>query len=188
MNKVHYASGAALIIYGIVKIAIGLCIMFIPYKYIEENGLLTKYISDDPTFSGRFIHYVLIAYGLFTWAHGLAMIRNIEFKKWWIYMVNGTIGIILCAYYYLVLYTTVALPKDPKYRTNYMHDLLVGLTFLLFVPAWMIYDSLHLTAKSYTVRIVLGLALLYVAITSIEKVLQIKIDKWTLITLPLNTL
>ena len=192
MNKVHYASGAALIIYGIVKIAIGLCIMFIPYKYIEKNGLLTKYISDDPTFSGRFIHYVLIGYGLFTWAHGLAMIRNIEFKKWWIYMVNGTIGIILCAYYYLVLYTTVGLPKDPKYRTNYMHDLLVGLTFLLFVPAWMIYDSqskVHLWfLKSYTVRIVLGLALLYVAITSIEKVLQIKIDKWTLITLPLNTL
>jgi hypothetical protein len=188
MNTVHYASGAALIIYGIVKIAIGLCIMFVPYKYIEKNGLLTKYISDDPTFSGRFIHYVLIAYGLFTWAHGLAMIRNIEFKKEWIHIVNSTIGIILTAYYYLVLYTNAALPKAAKYRTNYMHDLLVGLTFLLFVPAWMIYDAVKPATKSYAIRIVLGLALLYVAITSIEKVLQIKIDKWTLITLPLNTL
>ena len=191
MKTAHYASGAVLILYGMIKIAIGLCIMFVPYKYIEENGLLTKYISDDPTFSGRFIHYVLIAYGLFTWTHGVAMIRNTEFKKAWIHMVNGTIGIILTGYYYLVLYTNAALPKDAKYRNNYMHDLIVGLSFVLFVPAWMIYDALkessH-TTKSYAIRIGVGLALLYGAITAIERALNTKIDKWTLLTLPLNTL
>jgi len=188
MKTAHYASGAVLMLYGMIKIAIGLCIMFVPYKYIEENGLLTKYISDDPTFSGRFIHYVLIAYGLFTWTHGVSMIRNTEFKKAWIHMVNGTIGIILTAYYYLVLYTNTSLPKDAKYRNNYMHDLIVGLSFVLFVPAWMIYDAVKPSTKSYAIQIGVGVALLYGAITAIEHALDTNIDKWTLLTLPLNTL
>lgn len=197
-NNANYTIGVVLVSYGIFKIILGLIIAFIPYKYIEEYRTLTHFITDDHTISGKFIYYILVLYGVITLFHGLSLMRvdrflHMNFSKNALYFINMMLGIVLVGYYYLVLYTNVDLPKDEKYNNTYIHDLVIGLTFIFFVPLLVMYhyieDNKFFVSKHYMLYFFsITWVLMYILYFILQKLYNFQGDFLSFMVIPLNIL
>lgn len=140
--------GAVFILYGLIKVLIVLSLTwFIPHD-IEKNLStiegLNFIVSGDTTLAGRMIDYILLAFGVFSIVHGLALCgayshsfeRYIESKnlQYSVYMALGVFSIL---FYSLVLYTPLPISKDPKETDHYkLYGFIGGLSFLAVPPLW----------------------------------------------------
>jgi hypothetical protein len=196
-----YATGVLLAAYGIIKIIVGLLDYILnplDIENLQTNPILKYFVTNDETIAGKLIHYVLVGYGIVTLTHGLSMMGkiDIDFSRVELYIINFLLGFIIFGFYYLVLYTDYSVKKDMKYKTTYVHDLIIGLTFIFFVPCWMIYHYLkdhefnftYIGAQTMLLFTCIIWFLLYSAYTLLQKIYNYHSDFLTFLMIPLNTI
>ena len=199
-----YVLGILLIIYSILKISFGLVATVAPPKLQEEiqkHELFKHVITDDNTFSGKFVYYCFIIYGIYSFIHGLSFmnlvsenIESILSNHMYNYIFNFIIGTILTVYYYFVAYTNVKLDKDDKYHEQYIvHGIITGLLFLIFVPIMVVYNHIMVFKTKintkllvYLLFIGLLLGLMYVILNSVYNLQNM--DILSKLMVPLNVL
>lgn len=134
------------ILYGIIKISLGLTVMIVPTEDLKKTKPLKSLAkhSEDKTFAGRFYEYVLLAFGVYTIIYGLNMLHffpdniyeTID-RKETEYTVFIILGLLLTIVYALVLYTDAPISKDMKFEEHYkVLGLLGGLSFLVMPLIW----------------------------------------------------
>ena len=146
-GALQYLLGALLILYGILKIGIGLIAILLTGKEREKvsNVPIIKYIiSGDSTMSGKMFDVALMLFGLFSVVHGLHFIdilpRPMHFMMYngFTYGVYAMLGMFLTIYFLLVLFTNVHIPKDDVYRERYMVEGLGSGIMFLNIGAFLI--------------------------------------------------
>ena len=199
-----YILGVLLIIYGIIKISFGLVATVAPPKLqeqIKKHELFKHLITDDNTFSGKFVYYCFIVYGIYTFIHGLSFMNlvseNIDYiltNDMYNYIFNFIIGAILTVYYYFVAYTNVILDKDDKFHDQYIvHGIISGLLFLIFVPIMVVYNhimvfkaKLNTKILVYLLSICALLGLMYIILNTVYNLQNM--DILSKLMVPLNIL
>lgn len=199
-----YILGILLIIYGIIKISFGLVATVAPPKLqeqIKKHELFKHLITDDNTFSGKFVYYCFIVYGIYTFIHGLSFmnlvsenIDSILTNDMYNYIFNFIIGAILTVYYYFVAYTNVILDKDDKFHDQYIvHGIISGLLFLIFVPIMVVYNhimvfkaKLNTKILVYLLSICALLGLMYIILNTVYNLQNM--DILSKLMVPLNIL
>uniref|UniRef100_A0A6C0BLM2 Uncharacterized protein n=1 Tax=viral metagenome TaxID=1070528 RepID=A0A6C0BLM2_9ZZZZ len=146
--------GALFILYGLIKVLIVLSLTwFIPHdleKKLSTIEGLNLIVSGDTTLAGRMVEYILLAFGVFSIVHGLALCgayshsfeRYIESKNLQ-YSVYTALGVFSILFYSLVLYTPLPISKDPKGTDHYkLYGFAGGLSFLAVPPLWEAFEYL----------------------------------------------
>lgn len=143
-----YSLGLVFLSYGILKVLLVVSLLFlIPKPVQHELGKLpgmNLLITGDTTLAGKGGEIVLALFGLFSIAHGLALMGylphtaiNVFESKWFQYMVYTTFGIALMVFYSLVLYTDLPIPKRQESRKLYWtYAYIGGLSFLIVPILW----------------------------------------------------
>jgi len=139
-NK-DFVLGILYLLYGLVKVAIGVFLIFAPPKIIKDSYIMKFLLkeSEDSTLAGRMYEYMLCIFGLFTIMLGLALlnllpdnIRNLVITQSTEFTVMTCIGTILIVFYSLVLYTNLPIPKQKSRFTFYKFiGLGTGIYFIL---------------------------------------------------------
>jgi hypothetical protein len=199
-----YILGVLLIIYGIIKISFGLVATVAPPKLqeqIKKHELFKHLITDDNTFSGKFVYYCFIVYGIYTFIHGLSFmnlvsenIDSILTNDMYNYIFNFIIGAILTVYYYFVAYTNVILDKDDKFHDQYIvHGIISGLLFLIFVPIMVVYNHIMVVKAKLNTKILVYLlsicallGLMYIILNTVYNLQNM--DILSKLMVPLNIL
>jgi hypothetical protein len=199
-----YILGVLLIIYGIIKISFGLVATVAPPKLqeqIKKHELFKHLITDDNTFSGKFVYYCFIVYGIYTFIHGLSFmnlvsenIDSILTNDMYNYIFNFIIGAILTVYYYFVAYTNVILDKDDKFHDQYIvHGIISGLLFLIFVPIMVVYNHIMVFKAKINTKILVYLlsicallGLMYIILNTVYNLQNM--DILSKLMVPLNIL
>jgi hypothetical protein len=142
------------ILYGILKISLGISLSILP-EYIIDKIPILKYFNDknfDKTLAGRFYNYILVVYGFYTILAGFALLKmfspNINYffeNKEFIYTLYSVLGITILIFYLLVLYTNVPISKNlDEYKNNYEIICYVGtLSFLALPIFWNYMTYMH---------------------------------------------
>jgi len=134
------------ILYGVVKIAIGLVIMIVKPEQIQNIPLLNMLTKEaaDKTLAGSMYEFVLMAFGVVTILHGLTIFSLLPswFEEFFVskvvqYTILTIFGLIMSIFYSLVLYTDVKIDKNSEYNDHYLLlGLVGGITFLLMPLIW----------------------------------------------------
>lgn len=199
-----YVLGVLLIIYSIVKISFGLIATAAPPKLqeqIQKHEIFKHVITQDNTFSGKFVYYCFIIYGIYSFIHGLSFmnlvsesIESVLSNHMYNYVFNFIIGMVLTVYYYFVAYTNIKLDKDEKFHDQYIvHGIITGLLFLIFVPIMVIYNhimvfkaKINTKVLVYFLFICILLGLMYFILNSVYNLQNM--DILSKLMLPLNVL
>ena len=134
------------ILYGVVKIAIGLVVMILTPEEIEKVPVFKMFKKEagDKTLAGFMYEYVLMAFGVVTILHGLIIfgVLPLWFEEFFVtkvvqYTILIIFGLIMTIFYCLVLYTDVPISKNPDYYDHYLLlGVVGGITFLLMPITW----------------------------------------------------
>lgn len=126
--------GIFFIIYAILKLSIGLFVIFASKEKRDEvadKPLIKFIITKDHTIAGTMFELSFMALGIFTFIHGLELlgvIHNVITIKITV-IFNILFGLYLFIFYVLVLYTRAPISKDPKFNNYYLNPgLMSGLT------------------------------------------------------------
>jgi hypothetical protein len=208
------AIATLLILYGIVKISIGLVACFIPDKYrkrVSDIKFVKHFISADTTISGKMFDVALLIFGLYTLAHGFyllgiapAVVKTHLLTRTTLYLLNLGLGLLLTGYFYLVLFTSIDIPKNNDFRPRYMVEgLCSGLMFLVTFPmllVWHAFQDHGFAGALHSKAILLGMSLLstliisalivFIAVASYKEEHKEKniSDIASVVMIPLNTL
>jgi hypothetical protein len=138
--------GILYILYGVVKIVIGLLIMMLSAEEISKIPILKMFSkeAEDKTLAGRMYEYVLMAFGVFTIVHGLIIFKLLPlwFEELFVHKTvqYGSLiifGLIMTIFYALVLYTDLPIDKSTKDTDHYLTlGFVGGITFLLMPVIW----------------------------------------------------
>ena len=143
---VKFIFGIHSILYGIVKVTIGLSIMFIPPRILKYIPILNMFIPDneDSTIAGRLYEYTFILFGIFTILNGMAVmeflpryIAALFESKYTEYTVFIVLGSILTVFYSVVLFTNLPINKNVANDKHYkIFGLGSGIAFLCMPLIW----------------------------------------------------
>jgi uncharacterized membrane protein len=131
--RIRYFAGILYLLYGVVKITVGLAIFLLSINTISKMPILKLFAkaAADKTFAGRMYEYVLLAFGVFSLLNGLSLLELLSPKvskyfenKYTEYTVFIILGVILTVFYSLVLYTDLPIQKN---TADYDHYRLLGL-------------------------------------------------------------
>ncbi len=146
------------ILYGVVKLSLGLTVMLLPQDKIESTPIIKMFSkhSADKSFAGRFYEYVLLIFGCYTIMYGLNILNvipepyhSIIDKKETEYTVFIILGLALTIFYTLVLYTDVPISKQDDSRESYkVLGLFGGLSFLAMPIIWEMLEDAYPYFKS----------------------------------------
>jgi hypothetical protein len=183
MDIKNFIIGFLLILYGTLKIAIGIISIFTSNNFKDKirkiNPHISSIISFDETFAAKMIEYILILFGVFSLLHGLdkfhLLSKNIHHKlhkRITIYIINAFIGLVLTIFYTLVVYTNLPIEKNIKEINRYKFiGIITGLSFLMMIPLYLIYHSLIdygfnylFTSKLCIFAIIILIILLYICL------------------------
>ena len=142
------------IVYGIIKIAIGLSILFLPIEIILKIPILNYFIDviSDKTLAGQFYDYTLCFFGVYTIICGLSLLNvfsqsltDFIDSKNIIYTIYIIFGIIILIFYSLVLFTDVPISKDlTKHKLHYqIYGFIGGISFIFIPIMWETIIYLH---------------------------------------------
>lgn len=142
------------IIYGLIKLVVGMSVMQLPEHILAKIPVLNWFTSEasDKTLAGRFYEYALMAFGCFTIIHGFAMLHVLSDAvhdamehRYTQYFVFTVIGLAMTVFYSLVLYTKVPISKSETPEDMGHYKLLGfygGLSFLVMPLLWELMDLL----------------------------------------------
>lgn len=162
------------IFYGIVKIGVGISVIYLPQSQLEKIPIINKLSKHayDNTLAGNFYEYILLIFGVYTIIYGLNILEyipepysEIMDQKETEYRVFIILGLALTIFYTLVLYTNLPISKDMKYTSNYkILGLFGGLSFLAMPVIWEMLENGYPFFKQLSMRkkslFVLGMVIL----------------------------
>jgi hypothetical protein len=172
MNRAHIF-GVILLIYGTIKLTIGLTALILTNKAIsnaQNNAILKDFISSDLTLAGKVFEYTLIIFAIYTIITGiylLGIIKNKQFNQLMhnqliTYILYISMGVFLILFYYIVLYTSIDIQKDPTQMATYkLFGLGSGLMFLIMFV--IIYSFFHY--KKFTLIHYIAISIIIVGIS-----------------------
>jgi len=138
-----FVIGITYILYGLLKIIIGVSVMTLPTKIIAKIPVLNWFLQvvEDDTVAGRVYEYALMVFGVYTIIHGLALVGilpagvddflDTKYVQYTIYMA---LGVPLTIFYALVLYTNLPISKDMRFKAYYEWLGLGGGLFFVSIP------------------------------------------------------
>lgn len=184
------------IIYGMLKIAIGLLILLLPTEIIVKIPIFNYFadVISDKTLAGHFYDYILCFFGAYTIIYGLSLLnmfsQNVtDFidNKTLIYTIYYIFGIIILIFYSLVLFTDVPISKDlKKHKLHYqIYGFVGGISFMLIPILWQAIIFLHPIYKQLsqdTQLIIISVAI--IIISFISNIIYTNITKTN--TIPIN--
>lgn len=165
MEVYRIVIGVLLIMYGIFKICLAMATLFLPKEHHVPFGFLLK---DDHTLAGIMLDIVLLLFGIYTIAHGLALLELIytsvgdhlnsrEFNK----VVYALFGVFLLVFYTIVT-TTHWIKKDPTQDMTYrLVGIGGGLLFLLGAVGINAWDAAYAGQPGLHMWIAAALVLLF---------------------------
>ena len=134
------------ILYGVIKIVIGTCILVLTPEEISEIPILHNFKKEagDKSLAGRMYEYILMAFGVYTIVHGCILFNLLPTKfvkifehKVFQYGILIILGLIMTIFYICVLYTNLPIDKNIAYTDHYLIIGLVGgISFLIMPPGW----------------------------------------------------
>ena len=142
----NYIMAAIYILYGVIKIGLGIVIIFFEKEDIKDKPFLNKLetIIDDTTLAGRMYNYVLMAFGVFTIVHGMILLdllplwfEEIFVSKLVQYGVLVLFGVIMIVFYALILYTDLPISKKKEKYSHYTSIGLIGGILFIITPPIM---------------------------------------------------
>lgn len=195
-----YILGILYLVYAIVKITVGLALMFLPLSIIEKTPILKIFIKEtaDKTFAGRFYEYILLAFGIFSLFEGLALLDQLPPQyskyfesKWTEYIVFIILGILLTVFYILVLYTDLPISKSKTDNNHYkILGLGGGISFLIMPIIWeamsYIVPAFDKLSKEVKAAIIVGIVIVLTIIGELIYLYLKKRNKTVIQVLPAN--
>lgn len=180
-HNLQIVLGCLMLLYGFAKLIIGCIACFFSPEMRKKAAsvkVLGFFLNDDMTIAGKAFNFALMIFGIYSIVHGLDMIHVLPYnvsefvmKRHIMYYINGIIGVCLIAFYSLVLFTNVKIPKMEEHKHRYMIEgLCSGLMFVIMLPIFAITHEIHdhginqvnwFKITMYTLCIVLLSALLY---------------------------
>jgi len=146
-NKLtNYIMAAIYILYGVIKIILGIAIMFLKPEDVKDIPVinLLKTVIEDNTLAGHMYDYVLMAFGVFTIIHGMILLdllplwfEIIFVSKLVQYGALIIFGLIMTIFYALVLYTDLPISKNKEKYGHYISIGLIGGIIFLITPPFM---------------------------------------------------
>ncbi len=136
------ALGALAFLYGVTQTTTGIAALTggdVRRQQMSKYPLLRLFVPDDTTAAGDFMVIVMTIFGILCVFVGLGMMgissrwaTDPDFQDY----ANRVLGVALVAFYSLVAFTPVPIPKNPNDRALYVKMVIVGgLTFLMTPPA-----------------------------------------------------
>lgn len=143
--------GVYLLVFGMAKAVIGcLALTSLPAREsMAKNSVLRLFVETDTTTAGKFAEVVLVLFGLYSLAHGAALLGLASqrvtafFEHPHMYtLIYGGFAALLLGFYSLVLFTDVGIEKDPSGTGHYWLAWASGLTFLLVPLTYALWQAL----------------------------------------------
>jgi hypothetical protein len=156
--NVNYITGFLYLIYGIVKITLGLMLINVPYEILLKIPIINLFIpnSDDDTLAGNFFEYMLVVFSLYTIMMGLALLDILPNKLRLIienrrteYAIFIIIGASLLIFYALVLYTDLPISKQTDDESMYNYSFYGYFGSFSFIIMVAIFELLYLIQPSF---------------------------------------
>ncbi len=212
MNYKEILIGIILIIYGLLKLFIGLITIMTSENfknYIRKyNPFVKIVIPYDETFAAKMIEFTFIIFGLYTLLHGLdkfhIISKTIQLfidSRKTTYLLYGLIGIFLTIFYSLVVYTDIPIEKNINELDRYkIVGIITGLSFLIMLPILLIFHKIidngflsiftHTRSNLCFILICIIIYFMYLILknTNTKKNYTMTTDIISLSIIPLNTL
>jgi hypothetical protein len=156
--NVNYITGFLYLIYGIVKITLGLMLINVPYEILLKIPIINLFIpnSDDDTLADNFFEYMLVVFSLYTIMMGLALLDILPNKLRLIienrrteYAIFIIIGASLLIFYALVLYTDLPISKQTDDESMYNYSFYGYFGSFSFIIMVAIFELLYLIQPSF---------------------------------------
>jgi hypothetical protein len=142
--------GVILIVYGFIKLS--LCILYFASPYhikqkIHKIPGLGFLVSIDVSVTGKVMTTFLLLLSIFTLVHGLSILNvfnesvNHAMESMVVQVLfNLLMGILMTAFFAIIVFTDVNIPKDPSQINSYkLVGFGGGLIFLLTVPLIIVF-------------------------------------------------
>lgn len=138
------------IVYGVGKIIVGAVALSMSDETrarLAKDPFWRLVFSTDTTLAAQFIEIALVVFGIYTIANSLDIFGIVKMPfintRTFLYSFYGIIGIILVAFYYLVVYTNAPISKKEEYMTRYkIVGLIGGILFLITTPVYILYHQI----------------------------------------------
>lgn len=150
MNTKTIVIAGILIVYGLLKILLGVLAFALPKETKQKwskHPILGILVSEDETIAGKVVELIIMIFGIFTLIHGINLvspvhdfIHNMLFSPISVYVLHSIFGTFLVLFYFAVVFTEIKIDKDMKYRNSYItKGLCSGLVFLITIPIVLLY-------------------------------------------------
>lgn len=157
--------GIIALTYGVVKLSIGVIQLVLPKKLRDQltsNKLIAGLVDANPTVGDIVIDIGLMVFGVYSMVSGLHMLNLIHapfiHSRTFIYAFYLIMGISITAFYYILLYTDLPIPKNDNNMIKYKLAGLVG--GLLFILTFNVYMLMHHIqdhgVKAMTITVILS--------------------------------
>lgn len=155
------------LLFGLLKVSVVLCLIFVPEKYTKDIPVLNKILvnGNDKTLAGHLYEYVLLIIGIYSIISALTIFGVIP--EWFIdqqlieFVVFTGLGALMVVFYSLVLYTNLPISKNVNnYHYYFLLGLLGGIT-LIAIPIILqfiyyivpVFHELHSSVKTIIILI-----------------------------------
>ena len=145
------ALGVWLLLFGVAKAVVGTLALTSPAARdaMAKEPVLRLFVESDTTAAGKFAELVLVLFGLYSLAHGGALLGFAN-RRWSAFfehphmypLIYGGFAALLLGFYSLVLFTNVAIEKDPRSAGHYWLAWASGFMFLLVPVALALWQAL----------------------------------------------
>ena len=155
------------LLFGLLKVSVVLCLIFVPEKYTKDIPVLNKILvnGNDKTLAGHLYEYVLLIIGIYSILSALTIFGVIP--EWFIdqqlieFVVFTGLGALMVVFYSLVLYTNLPISKNVNnYHYYFLLGLLGGIT-LIAIPIILqfiyyivpVFHELHSSVKTIIILV-----------------------------------
>ena len=142
--------GVALIMYGLLKVVVGLLVVVLPANIrdaVAKIKYIRPFLDDDKTLAGKLNYSCMILFGVFTILFGLGALGFLSqglvailHSRTLNLVLYAVIGVVLTVFYYMVCFTSLPISKDMTHIDRYLIEgLVLGLSFVTSVPLMIMY-------------------------------------------------
>jgi hypothetical protein len=136
-------------LYGLLKITVAITALFLPNKArdsLKDNRYLKYIITQDTTLAAKIIEISLLIFGVYSLVTALHMLGYIHVplitSRTFIYSFYTLVGLVLIAFYYIVLYTEFPVSKNEDEMLKYrIIGFVGGFTFLITTLIYFVYHQ-----------------------------------------------
>lgn len=196
-----------LVVYGLLKLIMGILALTLPVKYregVQHIKVVRDFITMDVTTAGKFIDISIIMFATYSVIKGLVIVKAVKhrslktfvFDPKYTYLLYGVLGIVLLLFYIMIVYSNwneiIGISKDNNRTYTYkLSGIGSGLVFLLTVLFIYIFNA-YKRIKTRDILLlsfvmtVLVMALGYILATTVLQHTEKKNELITLAMIPIG--